>query len=108
MNEQEINKIIAEYDGKEYDHENFRVIMRDKSGVYHDEIPYTKSLDMNIPVVEKLGLDCYLGHGIRMGENLWTYATDRNGKRFTLETELSPALALSTALAKAILEKGNG
>jgi len=92
MEEQEINKTIAEYMHPRARSAGFNAAISKK---------YTTSLDACIPVVEKLGVARYEFFWLPDG---WVVEVGVNKLDNVEERAKSPALALSTALAKAIKE----
>lgn len=103
MNEQEINKCLAEFMGYEVKESGFfdGVFFADSKILGESPTNYTKSLDALIPVVEKLnygGTLCYLSEL----EQWNCFVQDTSD----VNLSKSPSLSLATALAK-VIQKNN-
>lgn len=119
MTEQEINKTIAEYIGDYHTKGEVYIgtIMRD----IHDceyTVCYTTSLDACIPVVEKLGMNWFditrekekwFKNKVHLVESeiRYSYNCQFQDSEYNMSGAQgsTPAIALATALAKAIKEK---
>lgn len=105
MTEEEINKIIAEYMGWEYHQERWLLKKGDKFIECEPSIlEYTKSLDLLIPVVEKLKTKenfifrlCWVP-----GRDATIIFTPMVGQGCDKVENKHPSLALATACAEVI------